>query len=45
MFSLRPAAAPALAEPVYFSLPSQDSDRADFVFDILSPVELEGLST
>ena len=44
MFSLMLAAARALAEPVYFSIPSQDSDRADFVFTILSPMELEGSS-
>jgi hypothetical protein len=43
------AAAPVVAEPVYFTFPghfTQDSDRADFVFTILSlaTVELESLS-
>lgn len=44
LFSLILAAAPALAEPVYFSFPSRfthDGDRADFIFTILSPMELE----
>jgi hypothetical protein len=44
LFSLMLAAARALAELFYFSFPSyfkQDSDRADFVFTILSPMELE----